>query len=373
MGRTEEILEYGGNNMKKLLVTLLMLAMIFTMAGTFSACGGGGSSTYELALVTDIGTIDDKSFNQGAWEGLVKYATDNKITHKYYQPTEKTTEAYVEAIGLAVKGGAKVIVCPGYMFEIAVFQAQTLYPDTKFIILDGYPHESDTNYTEVIKSNVYSVFFKEDQAGFLAGYAAVKGGYTKLGFVGGIAVPAVIRYGYGFIQGADYAARELGVKSVAIKYHYSGGFAPTPEVETLAASWYNDGTQVIFAAAGGAGNSVMAAADAASKAVIGVDVDQSSQSKSVITSAMKALGTAVTDGLKAYYDNKFPGGTTVHLGADKMGIGLPMDSTKITGFTKADYDAIYAKLADGTVKVNDDTTKAPTFFNTSIVKVTVVK
>ena len=358
--------------MKKLLVTLLMLAMIFTMAGTFSACGGG-SDTYELALVTDVGTIDDKSFNQGAWEGLVKYAEENNITHKYYQPTEKSTEAYVDAIGLAVDGGAKVVVCPGFLFEIAVFQAQTLYPETKFIILDGYPHESDTNYDPVVNDNVYSIFFKEDQAGFLAGYAAVKGGYTKLGFVGGMEVPAVVRFGLGYIQGAEYAANELGIKSIDIKYHYTGGFAPTPEAETLAASWYNAGTEVIFAAAGGAGNSVMAAAEAAGKFMIGVDVDQSSQSDSVITSAMKGLGVAVYDGLKAYYDDTFPGGEIVYMGADVDGIGLPMDNTKIDGFTQADYDAIYAKLADGTIKVVDDITKAPTSFNSDIVKVTVVK
>ena len=360
--------------MKKLLVTLLMLAMIFTMAGTFAACGGGSTAgTYELALVTDVGTIDDKSFNQGAWEGLVQYADENNITHKYYQPAEKSTQAYVDAIGLAVDGGAKVVVCPGFLFEIAVFQAQTLYPDTKFIILDGYPHESDTNYTPVVGKNVYSIFFKEDQAGFLAGYAAVKGGYTKLGFVGGMEVPAVVRFGIGYIQGAEYAANELGVKSIAIKYHYTGNFAPSADAATLAASWYNSGTEVIFAAAGGAGNSVMAAAEAAGKFMIGVDVDQSSQSTSVITSAMKSLGTGVYDGLKAYYDNKFPGGKIVYMGADANGIGLPMDNTKIKGFTQADYDAIFAKLADGTVKVVDDITKAPASFSTNIVKVTVVK
>lgn len=359
--------------MKKLLVTLLMFAMIFTMAGTFAACGGSTADTYELALVTDVGTIDDKSFNQGAWEGLVQYAEENNITHKYYQPTEKSTESYVEAIGLAVDGGAKVVVCPGFLFEIAVFQAQTLYPDTKFIILDGYPHESDTNYDPAVEDNVYSIFFKEDQAGFLAGYAAVKGGYTNLGFVGGMEVPAVVRFGLGYIQGADYAAKEMGVKSIAIKYHYTGGFAPTPEAETLAASWYNAGTEVIFAAAGGAGNSVMAAAETAGKFMIGVDVDQSSQSDSVITSAMKSLGTGVYNGLKSFYDDTFPGGEIVYMGADVDGIGLPMDSTKIDGFTQADYDAIYAKLADGTIKVVDDITKAPTSFDSAIVKVTVVK
>lgn len=355
--------------MKKLMVVLLMTAMVFTMAFGFTGCGGG-TDTYELALVTDVGTIDDKSFNQGSWEGLVKYAEENNITHKYYQPTEKSTEAYVEAIGLAVDGGAKVIVCPGFLFEPAVYEAQTLYPDTKFIILDGYPHSGD--YVPDVKDNVYSIFFKEEQAGFLAGYAAVKGGYTKLGFIGGMAVPAVVKFGYGFVQGAQNAADEMGVASIEIKYNYADTFAPSSDVETFAASWYNAGTEVIFAAAGGAGNSVMAAADAADKKVIGVDVDQSSQSESVITSAMKGLGVAVYDGLKAFYDDAFPGGEIVYMGADVDGIGLPMDSTNIDGFTQEDYDAVLAKLADGTISVVSDINKKPTDFNSGIVKVTVI-
>jgi len=356
--------------MKKLLVTLLMFAMIFTMAGTFAACGGSEADTYELALVTDVGTIDDKSFNQGAWEGLVQYAEENDITHKYYKPAEKSTEAYVEAIGLAVDGGAKVIVCPGFLFEPAVFEAQDLYPETKFIILDGYPHSGD--YNPVVKDNVYSIFFKEDQAGFLAGYAAVKGGFTKLGFVGGMEVPAVQRFGLGFIQGAEFAAKELGVASIEMKYHYTGDFAPSSETQTLAASWYNSGTEVIFAAAGGAGNSVMAAAAETGDKVIGVDVDQSSQSDTVMTSAMKGLGVAVYDGLKAYYDDAFPGGEIVYMGADVDGIGLPMDNTNIDGFTQDDYDAIYEKLADGSVTVNDDITKKATDYNSKITKVTLI-
>ena len=353
--------------MKKLLVILLMLAMVFTMGFSLTGCGGG-TDTYELALVTDVGTIDDKSFNQGAWEGLVKYADENNISHKYYQPAEKSTEAYVEAIGLAVDGGAKVVVCPGFLFEPAVYEAQTLYPETMFIILDGYPHPGD--YVADVKENVYSIFFKEEQAGFLAGYAAVKGGYTKLGFIGGMAVPAVVKFGYGFVQGAQYAAEEMGVAKIDIKYNYADTFAPSSDVETFAASWYNSGTEVIFAAAGGAGNSVMAAADAAGAKVIGVDVDQSSQSDSVITSAMKGLGVAVYDGLKAYYDDAFPGGQIVYMGADVDGIGLPMESTSIDGFTQADYDAVYAKLADGTIEVVSDTTKKPADFNSSIVTVT---
>lgn len=303
---------------------------------------------YELALVTDIGTIDDKSFNQGSWEGLKQYAEENNITYKYYQPTEKTTDAYLDQIELAVEGGAKVVVCPGYLFEEAVYFAQDEFPDIKFIILDGQPH--DANYEDFkINDNVYSIFYAEQEAGFLAGYAAVKEGFTKLGFMGGMAVPAVIRFGYGFVQGADFAAKELGIDSVDLKYHYTGGFNASPEVQAMAASWYQAGTEVIFACGGAVGNSVMAAAEASGAKVIGVDVDQSNESDTVITSAMKMLSGSVYDAITDYYGGNFPGGQVVTRTAKEDGVGLPMNTSRFETFTQEDYDAIYQKLLSGEV------------------------
>lgn len=336
--------------MKKFVVVLLALALVLPLA----ACGGDGEAdTYELALVTDKGTIDDKSFNQGAWEGLKKYAEENDISYKYYQPAEQTDAAYLDSIDLAVEGGAKLIVCPGFLFEPAVYEAQDLYPDINFIILDGYPHAGD--WAPVVNDNVYSVFYAEEEAGFLAGYAAVKEGYTKLGFMGGMAVPAVIRFGYGYIQGADYAAKEMGLDSVEMMYHYTGDFIASPDVQAKAASWYNDGTEVIFACGGAVGNSVMAAAEEAGTVVIGVDVDQSAESSTVITSSMKQLSISVYDGITAYYDGSFPGGEIVTLDASVDGIGLPMESSKFETFSQADYDDIYAKLVAGSVSIVKDT------------------
>ena len=337
--------------MKKLLS--LMLVMVLGIS-VLTGCSGGdsdsGSNTYELALITDVGTIDDKSFNQGAWEGLVKYATENEITHKYYQPSEKTTDAYLSSIDLAVKAGAKVVVTPGYLFEPAVFKAQDTYPDVKFILLDGTPQ--DGTYTEFkLNDNVYSVFYAEEQAGFLAGYAAVKEGYTKLGFMGGMAVPAVVRFGYGFVQGAEYAAEEMGITGLDVKYNYTGDFKATPEVQSKAASWYQGGTEVIFACGGALGNSVMAAAEASSGKV---DIDQSAESATVITSAMKMLGQSVYDAIAAYYADSFPGGVSATLGADVDGVGLPMENSKFEVFTQADYDAIYAKLVAGEISIMKD-------------------
>ena len=337
--------------MKKFSV-LIVFAMI--MIFSLSCADAKKSSGYELALITDVGTIDDRSFNQGSWEGLKQYAEEKGITHKYYQPTEKTTDAYIDSIDLAVAAGAKVVVTPGFLFEPAVYKAQDTHPNVNFVLLDGSPQ--DGTYTDFrIEKNVYSVFYAEEQAGFLAGYGAVKEGYTNLGVMAGMAVPAVVRFGYGFVQGADYAAKELGIRNIKVDYNYIGGFNPSPETQTKAASWYRNGVQVIFAPAGGAGNSVMSAAEQNKGYVIGVDVDQNGESPTVITSAMKMIGESVYNAIDEFYKDNFPGGQSVILDAKVHGIGLPMETSKFANFTQEDYDAIYQKLVDGSVKVLKDT------------------
>lgn len=359
--------------MKKTLIILLTFVMVLSLA----ACGGTTApeeeTGYEIAMITDIGSIDDKSFNQGTWEGIVAYAEENSISHKYYKPTEQSTDAYLAAIQLAVEGGAMVIVTPGYLFEEPIFLAQDLYPETTFILIDGSPHNADYSVFQT-NDNTVGIFFAEEQVGYLAGYAAVKDGYTKLGYMGGMAVPAVVRYGYGFVQGAEAAAAEMGIESLDMKYHYTGNFDATPENQTQAASWYAEGVEVIFAAGGAVGNSVMSAAEAADKAVIGVDVDQSVESETVIVSAMKGLATAVWDNLDAYYNGTFPGGETLVYGAANDGVSLSMASSKFNTFSQADYDALFALLADGSVSVKNDAAAAtPAELGLSIVNVTMVE
>ncbi len=312
--------------------------------------------TSEIALITDLGTIDDRSFNQGAWEGVQQYANEFGKTYKYYKPATGDTDAYVAAIDLAVKGGAKIIVCPGYLFEVPIYTAQTKYPNVRFILLDGAPHTADYA-TYKTEANVASIFYAEQEAGFLAGYAAVKDGMTSLGFMGGMAVPAVIRFGYGYIQGAEYAAKEMGLAkdAITLKYNYTGKFEATPEAQAQAAGWYADGTQVIFGCGGKLGNSVMAAAETADKKVIGVDVDQSNESDTVITSAMKMLKKSVYDNLTDFYKNTFKGGVSQTLDAKVNGIGLPMATSKFVKFTQADYNAIFAKIVAGSIKILKDT------------------
>ena len=342
--------------MKKLLSLLLAVAMLATC---LVGCGGGddggstgGAAGYEIALVTDKGNIDDKSFNQGAWEGVVAYAKANDITHQYYKPEEASDEGYLAAIQLAVDGGAKVVVCPGYLFETAVYSAQTMFPDTKFILLDGEPHTPAYEYKT--EANVACVMYAEEEAGYLAGYAAVMDGMRTLGFEGGMAVPAVVAFGYGYLQGIEAAAQELALEDGAVKvfYHYTGDFAETDANKATAKAMIQSGAEVIFGCGGSVGKSVFAAAAEGNIKSIGVDVNQKADSDTVITSAMKGLGASVQAVLTAIYDGTFEGtygGKTTYFAAVNGGVSLPDDYERFTSFTKEQYDAAFAKLVDGTV------------------------
>ena len=363
---------------KKLLSLLLVAAMSATMV---AGCGSSDSSNAsdntdtnntvadtesasvttktedgnaELALVIDVGTIDDKSFNQGSWEGVEKYGEENGISYNYYKSAEATTDSFQNTIELAIEGGAKVIVCPGYLFEEPIYNLQDQYPDVKFILIDGEPHDADYNYATA--DNTMAVLYQEDQAGFLAGYAAVKDGYTNLGFMGGMALPAVIRYGYGYLAGADYAAKEMD-ETVNVTYTYTGSFEATQDAQSMATSWYKAGTEVIFGCGGSVGNSVMSAAEASNGKVIGVDVDQSSESDTVITSAMKMLSNSVYDAITSAYSGNFQGGKTTTFNVTNEGVGLAMDTAKFNNFTKEDYQEIYNDLVMGNIKIDNDTEK----------------
>jgi basic membrane protein A len=348
--------------MKRILAIGMALIMVCVM---LAGCGGGTSksSGFEIALITDKGNIDDKSFNQGSWEGVVKFAEENKVTHKYYKPEEASDAGYLAAIDLAVTGGAKVIVTPGYLFEVPVYEAQTKYPNVKFILLDGAPHTADYKDQKTEK-NVASVKYAEQESGYLAGYAAVTDGLTKLGFMGGMAVPAVQAFGYGYLQGAEAAAVKLGLGdgSISVTYHYTGNFEENDTNKATAKTMYQEGTEVIFACGGSVGKSVMSAAKESGKKVIGVDVDQRYDSDTVITSAMKGLGASVEQVLKAIYkDNAWDtyAGKTTYFDAKNNGIGLPTvvigdekanSFDRFKSFNKDAYDGVYKTLVDGSAK-----------------------
>ena len=366
--------------MKKFLA--LLLAAVMTLA--LVACGGkdngdannDGKTTEKVAMITDYGDITDQSFNQTTYEACKAYCEANGVDFNYYKPSGDSTAERVAMIEKAVEEGYTVIVMPGYAFGGAIKEAQDTYPDVKFVALDVseyditsefYKKDASGNATDELLSadnqphvskNVYSAVYKEELCGYMAGYAAVKMGYKSLGFLGGMAVPAVQRYGYGFVQGADAAAKEIGATDVNIKYWYSGGFAATDEVKNKMDGWYSEGTEVVFACGGPVCQSCDAAAQANGGKMIGVDVDQSGQFDTVITSATKGLAESVNEALTDALNNgwKFSetySGKETKLGAAENCVGLPMSTSKFTKFTQEQYDSMYASIVDGTLAIDD--------------------
>ena len=290
-------------NMKKLIALLLALVMVVGLV----ACGKKEAAApanpadaiademtskdgkYGIAFVTDVGQLKDKSFNQGTYDGVKLYAAANGKSYKYYQPAggdQATDDDRIDAMKLACENGAKVVVAAGFMQEGALRVAASAYPDVLFVFIDGYPIADEEGN---ILTNIAAISFQEEQSGYLAGYATVMEGYTKLGFTGGGGGtnPACQRFGYGCVQGAEAAAAAKGVKvEVNYSWLYGSTFSASPELQTMATGWYANGTEVIFACGGSMFQSVASAASAEDGKVVGVDVDTSGDYPAVITSAM---------------------------------------------------------------------------------------
>ena len=324
---------------------------------------------YEIAFVTDVGQLKDKSFNQGTFDGVKLYAANNGLSYKYYQPAngdQATDDDRYDAMKAAAEGGAKVIVAAGFMQATALTKAAAEFTDVKFVFVDRDSAVTTEDGTAL--KNVLGICFQEEQCGYLAGYAVVKEGYTKLGFTGGGGGdnPACCRYGYGFVQGASAAAAEMGVK-VEMNYSwlYGASFAASTELQTMASGWYENGTEVIFACGGNMFQSVAAAAAANDGAVVGVDVDQSSQSDTVITSAMKGLSEAVSTSLSDIEAGEWStiAATNGNFGledGDYVGLPTAEDSWNFETFTVEEYEALKQKIASGEIVVDnssDDATK----------------
>ena len=390
---------------KKLLALLLSLAMIAGLA----ACGGGGGTTetpsgnsetpgnvettpgnsetpggeaatdpdsipdtmtsedgkYQVAFVTDVGQLKDKSFNQGTFDGVKLYAAANGLSYKYYQPAnanEATDDDRYDAMKAAVDGGAEVVVCAGFLQEAALRKAAIDFPEVPFVFIDGYPLTEDPeNPDSPILTNVAAIAFKEEQAGYLAGYAAVKDGFTKLGFSGGGGGtnPACCRFGYGYVQGANDAAKELGTNvEMNYSWQYGATFSGSTELQTMISGWYANGTEIVFACGGSMFQSIAAAASANDKYVIGVDVDQSGESDYVVTSAMKGLSDAVQWAVGHVYDGTFSeiGGVATSLGVENNSVALPTadSSWRFETFTVEEYEALYQQMLDGSLVVDAD-------------------
>lgn len=357
----------------------LAVAMVGTSVG-LTSCGNGDLGT-EIALVTDVGNIDDQGFNQACWEGVQEFSKKKGLGYNYYRPMKDSTTERVNSMEQAISDGAKVLVLPGYLFNSAAKIIQDKHPEVIILGNDVSPSDDDNGYTPYdFNKNTTSVVYQEEQSGFFAGYGAVLEGYTKLGFVGGQSVPAVVRYGQGYLYGANLAAQELGLAAGAIdvKYYYAGTFAPDPNITTKVSGWYTSGTEAVFSCGGGIVSSIVEACTQTNdpkKKVIGVDVDQSYLADCVITSAMKNLKHTTVSYLESLYDNDMKwtsvdgedvAGKLLNKGAKTDSVSLPtekytykpengqekeIDPWRFTTFTKEQYKAVFDKVVAGTVTV----------------------
>jgi basic membrane protein A len=347
--------------MKKFLALFLALALCLSV---FSALAEAvkpddiednmtsADGKYEIAFVTDVGDRKDKSFNEGTWNGVKLYAAEAGKSYKYYQPAngnEATDDDRYDAMKAAVEGGAKIIVCAGFMQGTALAKAAAEFTDVNFVFIDGW---------SLGLKNVAPIAFKEEQCGYFAGYAVVKEGFEKLGFAGGGGGTnaAVNRYGYGFVQGANDAAKELG-KNVDVRYtfQYGASFQPSSELQTMMSGWFENGTEIVFSCGGSIFESITAAASANDAAVIGVDVDQSFDSDTVVTSALKGITEAAGWAIKHYYDGTWDeiGDVAQSLGVNESAVGLPTDTWSLENFTVAEYEDLLAKVKSGEVSIDN--------------------
>ena len=371
--------------MKKLLAILLSLVLALCAFGAMAEAVNpddiedtmtSEDGVYKIAFVTDVGQLKDKSFNQGTWNGVKAYAAANGLSYKYYQTAngdQATDDDRYDAMKAAVEGGAEIVVCAGFMQETALKKAAAEFADAKFVFIDGYPLSDEAGNT---LTNIAPISFKEEQSGYFAGYAVVMDGFTRLGFTGGGGGtnPACCRYGYGFAQGAEAAAAELGVE-VELKYswQYGASFQASPELQTMIKGWYENGTEIVFACGGSMFQSVAAAAAENDGFVVGVDVDQSGESDTVVTSAMKGLSNATEWAITKFYDGTWDeiGGIPTSLGVNEDAVGLPTESWLFETYSVEDYQAALDAMKAGDLVVDDTVVTEGEIANVAFEHVTV--
>lgn len=328
---------------------------ILTAAMGFMLLSGCGKDTTDIALITDGGVLVEDSVNSSAWEGIEKFAKANDKTYDSYEAEEGNTKGYEEAIDKALKSGAEVIICPGREFETAVYDMQKEDLSVKFLILDGVPHAADSK-KEKLRGNTHAVLFSNEQAGFLAGYAAVLEGYTNLGFMGGEKESTTIRYGSGFVQGANAAAMEMGMNAdqVTIRYGYLGTTAASPEVTQTAQNWYDEGCQVIFGCDSSILSAIGKAAESRDKLVISAGNGLSAFNGRVLTYVGKDYSSAVYQALDNIEEKKFAGGEKETVGTETNSVYLDMGRSSFTTFTTEQYETVCRQIKEGKLTVTGE-------------------
>ena len=351
--------------MKKFLALVLAMCMVFALV----AVSASAEETVAVAMITDYGDITDQSFNQTTYEACKAFCEENGLDFQYYKPASDSDADRVASIESAIDEGYNVIVMPGYAFGPAIQETAPEYEDVTFVALDV--SEGDIgDLAEDVPANLYCAVYQEELCGYMAGYAAVKLGYTKLGFLGGMAVPAVVRYGYGFVQGCDAAAAELGLEDVEIKYVYGNQFYGDADITSYMDTWYQAGTEVVFACGGGIYSSAGEAAAKVDGKVIGVDVDQAANIDAAygegitVTSAMKGLAATVNATLQQILDGTFEGGKVETLGLvsevpEENFVQIAGSTQFSDDFTVEDYEALVASMFAGDITVSNATDEEP--------------
>lgn len=320
----------------------------------------------QTALVMDTGSITDEGFNQAAYEGTSSYAQAAGVSYSYYNAASDTDEAYEAAVLTAIQNDAKLVICAGSHFEQAVGKLQNEYNDVAFLLLDGIPKDA-SGKPAAIAHNVHCITYREDEAGYIAGYMAVLDGYRKLGFIGGKEIPSVLKYGYGYLQGINDAAAFLGVSDeISVDYWYADTFSPSQKVEEAALKWYQNGTEVIFTCGGSLYESVLASAETCDGRLIGADVNQNQISELFLTSAMKGIKASIIIALDEFFasDKAWPegmAGEAISYGAEKKCIELPYtnDEWRFKNVSVDDYFEVLAKLKSGEILVSEDIETQP--------------
>lgn len=318
----------------------------------------------EIAFVSD-GVVMDGNYNEVIYEGVQMYALAAGVSFSYYNVEEDNLEGHMETVEDAIMNQAKIVVCAGYDFQEAVGELQNVYPDVSFLLIDGVPVDTSGEPVE-IEDNVHCVSFKEEESGYLAGYMTVLEGYRSLGFIGGKEEPSVIRYGYGYLQGIDDAAKELEIENVTVNYWYAGTFQSSEEIGEKAAQWYAEGTEVIFACGGFFYEAVLEAADRENGLLIGVDVDQNERSKYFLTSAVKDIANAVVISLDDYFaeggkwSEEFAG-ENVRYGVEDNCTGIPVLETewKFERVTMETFYQLYTQVKQGEKSVSGEIQEKP--------------
>lgn len=308
--------------------TGLLLSMALASGVTLTACGnsdtedtgstGSGDSSFRVGMVTDTGGIDDRSFNQSTWEGLQKFAEANDGAATNYLTSEQDAD-YVPNLTKFAEDGYDLTFAVGFLLASPLEEVAPQFPDSKFAIIDSV----------VEKDNVVSIMFDEHVGSFLAGVAAAMTTETDmLGFIGGVDSELINKFEAGFVQGAKSVNPDIEVIS-----SYVGNFTSAERGATLAATMYSKGADIIYHAAGAAGNGVFTEAKNRAESgenvwVIGVDRDQSEEGKwsedgnVTLTSMLKRVDVAAKDISTKALNGEFPGGQTIVYGLADEGVGV---------------------------------------------------